>query len=74
MTLSKHIVLFLNPIAADTIHRSLFLTDLIPQVQNGMKKRSEFRKSYAPLQLPPVELAAAFLLLVKLMNQFPIIL
>jgi hypothetical protein len=59
-----------NPFAADTIYRSLFLAHLVPQIQNGMRQRCEFRESDPPLQLPPLEPPPALFVSVKPINEF----
>jgi hypothetical protein len=58
------------PFAADTICRSSFLAHLIPQIQYGVKRGSEFRESDPPLHLPPLEPMPALFITVKLINEF----
>ena len=57
---------------ADTIYRSPFLAHLVPQIQNGVKQRSELRESDPPLHLPPLEPLPALFVMVKLINKFMI--
>jgi hypothetical protein len=47
-----------------------FLAHFVPNIQNGMRQRSELRESDPPLQLPPLEPLPALFVSVKLINEF----
>jgi hypothetical protein len=56
--------------AIDTIYRLTFLAHFVPNIQNGMRQRSELRESDPPLQLPPLEQPPTLFVSVKLINDF----
>jgi len=49
--------------------RSPFLGHLVPQIQNGVRPRSELREPDPPLQLPPLNPMPAAFITVKLINE-----
>ena len=61
---------WLHSFAADAVHRSAPLAHLIPQIQYGMRQRSELREPDPPLHLPPLEPMPELLVTVKLINEF----
>ena len=59
-----------DPFAADALRRSALVAQLIEQIQHGVGKCSELRKSDPPLHLPAPEPMAALFFTVKLINEF----
>ena len=59
-----------DPFAADAVRWSAPLAYLIPQIQYGVRQRSELREPDPPLHLPPPEPMPELFVTVKLINEF----
>jgi len=59
-----------DPFAADAVCRSALLANLIPQIQYGVRQRSELREPDPPLHLPPPEPMPELFVTGKLINEF----